>query len=316
MPKLHSARLRKLLDLIVFGVVPVSVLACGAKSNVRTASGGPPQDRPRSEVTLTYLGAAGWEVHDGASVLLVDPYFTRSDVEDDAALLVPNGEAIARHSPPRADAILIGHSHYDHLLDAPTIARNLGTTIVGTDSTLNVARAAGLPESSLIHVEGGETLGIGPFSVRVLRGRHSETGASFATIGRGVTLPMKASDYAVGPTLQYLVRIAAQRILILFIGSANFIESELAGTRPTVAIIATSLREKIPDYSCRLMKALGSPPLVLTNHFDAHWEQLGPKQLDLDEEGRRSLARFADEVHSCAPATKVVVPEHFTPISI
>lgn len=34
---------------------------------------------------------------------------------------------------------------------------------------------------------------------------------------------------------------------MLFIGTANFIESELEGLRPDVAVVAIGLREKIPD---------------------------------------------------------------------
>jgi hypothetical protein len=105
--------------------------------------------------------------------------------------------------------------------------------------------------------------------------------------------------------------VQIDRRTILFIGTANFIESELEGLRPDVAVIATGLREKIPDYSCRLMRVLGSPKLVLTNHFDAHWAPLGPKQMEIGDAGKASLAKFADEIHACAQATRVVVPTHF-----
>ena len=58
------------------------------------------------------------------------------------------------------------------------------------------------------------------------------------------------------------------------------------------------------------MRALGRPRLVLTNHFDAHWEPLGPTQMSIDDGDRAGLAAFADEIHACAPETKVVVPTH------
>lgn len=174
--------------------------------------------------------------------------------------------------------------------------------------------AAGVAPSHLLLAQGGSTFEIGPFSIRAVRGLHSLTGQGNAMIPREITLPMPASAYAEGGTLDYLVRVE-QRTL-LFVGSANFIEGELIGLRPDVAILAVGLREKIPDYACRLMRALGRPPLVLTDHFDAHWKPLGPEQMSLGDDARASLARFADEIHACAPATKVVVPEHFRPIAI
>lgn len=288
-----------------FACTFTSACSCASRPAVGTSTA-PAESRG---IELTYLGTAGWELRVASSALLVDPYFTRVDVDDEDAPLAPNEALVAKIAPTHADAILIGHSHHDHLLDAPFLAKRTGAKLVGSESTLNVGRAAGVREDALVHVSGGESIQIGPFAIRVLRGLHSGTGAELATIKREIHLPLRKGDYAIGTTLQYLVRAGGHEVL--FIGSANFIEDELAGVHPSVAIVATALREEVPDYTCRLMRVLGSPPVVLTNHFDAHWEPLGPKQLELDEDERRSLTSFADEVHSCSPNTKVIVPEHF-----
>ena len=289
----------------------LGVVACSAGApKPSTAS----SQRRAGPVELTYLGAAGWQLRAGPRVLLVDPYFSGAPVDDEALPLSPNAALIAEYSPPRADAVLVSHSHYDHLLDVPDVAKRTGAPIVGTSSTLNVARAAGLPEGQLVLARVGETRAFGHFSVHALRGLHSPTGQSNAQIPPGVTLPMSASVYAEGDTLQFVVRVEARTVL--FISSANFIESELDGVRPDVAVVAVALREKIPNYSCTLMRVLGNPALVLANHFDAHWEPLGAAQLAISPEARKSLAQFAAEVHACAPATRVVVPTHFRGISI
>lgn len=268
-------------------------------------------------VTLTYLGTAGWSIAQGSHTLLVDPYFTRVDVEDDDTVLLPNADAIARYTPPRADGILVGHAHYDHLLDVPSIAKRLDATVAGSEDALVVARAAGIPEKKLVVARGGSRFTVGGFEVRAIHGLHSITGKADGNVPSGAKLPMRARDYGTGETLDYVVRTAgASPREILFVGSANFVERELEGVHPDVAVIATALREKIPDYTCRLMRVLGRPKRVFANHFDAHWEPIGPKQLDLDAEGRASLARFADEVHACAPESTVIVPVHFRPQSI
>jgi len=290
------------------------LLACAkgpspAQPNPSPAS---PGGRSDASVSLTYLGSAGWQVADGAHSLLIDPYFSR--IEDEHPIALPDEAAIARYAPAHADAILVGHSHHDHLLDVPSIAKRTGATVVGSESTLNVARAAGVPEGRFILVRGGETFAIGPFSVHPVRGLHGITGGNLTgTIPRDIKLPMTTDEYAVAEVFQYLIRVEGRTIFV--IGTANFIESEVQGLRPDVAIIAGPA-DKVPDYSCRLMRALGRPPIVLANHFDNQWEPLGPKQMDNETERRANLARFEKEIHACAPNTKVVVPTHFRPISI
>src|SRR4051812_10620184 len=75
---------------------------------------------PRSPIALTYLGVAGWQLDAGGKTVLADPYLSRP--ADAEAPLVPDAAAIAAHTPAHADVVLVGHSHHDHLLDAPAVA--------------------------------------------------------------------------------------------------------------------------------------------------------------------------------------------------
>ena len=183
------------MRLCVAALVSVaSALASAASAAPAPAPAAPLSSQPQAaKLELTYLGVAGWQLTDGAHVLLVDPYFTRADVTDDKAPLSPDVAAIERYAPACADAVLVGHSHYDHVLDVPAISVRTGAVVVGTESTLNVARAAGVPEARLLAARAGETLAIGPFSIRAVRGLHSLTGQAYAEIPRGVTLPMSAA---------------------------------------------------------------------------------------------------------------------------
>jgi L-ascorbate metabolism protein UlaG (beta-lactamase superfamily) len=124
-------------------------------------------------VVLKYMGAAGWEISDGTTVILIDPYLSRingpqppgnpyspppGDTRplygwDDIA--VPDTVATDSHIQ-RADFILVTHTHYDHDLDVPHIAVKTRATVIGTESTENVMRAYRVPEGQLITVRGGE----------------------------------------------------------------------------------------------------------------------------------------------------------------
>jgi L-ascorbate metabolism protein UlaG (beta-lactamase superfamily) len=64
---------------------------------------------------------------------------------------------------PRANFILVTHTHYDHVLDVPHIALKTRAIVVGTQSTENVLRAYRVPEEQLITVLGGEDYDFGVF---------------------------------------------------------------------------------------------------------------------------------------------------------
>jgi hypothetical protein len=281
---------------------------------------------------------AGWSLASSAGTLLFDPYFTRTSVDDDDTPLLPDLAAISAYAPLRANAVLVGHSHFDHLLDVPTIARRTGAKVVGSSSTANVARAGGVLAENILVANGGETWTIGPFTVHAVRGRHSLTGQADEPIPSQITLPLPARGYGEGGTLQYLVSLEGRTVF--FVGTANFVEEELhglrlgglrpgglrpgglrpgglgpGGLRPDVAVVAVGLRRKIPDYTCRLMRALNLPPLVLPNHFDEFREPLRPGAPPT-EATRADLDAFAAEVHACAAATRVTIPLPLRPIAL
>ena len=129
-----------------------------------------------NEVILKYLGTAGWEITDGTTAILIDPYLSRINgpappgggsghsMAGDTRraygwgdIASPDVAAIDSHIQ-RADFVLVTHTHYDHILDVPHIALKTGATVIGTESTANVMRAYGVPEEQLITVRGGEDL--------------------------------------------------------------------------------------------------------------------------------------------------------------
>jgi L-ascorbate metabolism protein UlaG (beta-lactamase superfamily) len=284
-------------------LVPILALLAGCHARATPI----PAPADRAPVTLTYLGVAGWQLDGAGKTILVDPYFSRPAELD--APIVPDAAAIAARAPARADLILIGHSHVDHLLDAPAVAQATGAQLLGSVSTARVARASGLADDRVIAIRGGEDYAFDGYSVRVIPSLHSALGDKHVfggEIGEAPVPPTAMAGYQEGGAFAYLVRVAGHQIL--FLSTANFIEREVDGLRPDVAVIATGLREEIHDYTCRLLGALGHPPLVYANHFD-DWRG-PPVDAPLDD----ALAAFVDEVHRCAPGTRVVVPAHFAPM--
>jgi L-ascorbate metabolism protein UlaG (beta-lactamase superfamily) len=276
----------------------------------------PPRAKP-PRATLTYLGVAGWSLDSDTNTLLFDPYVTRSPVSDMDLTVTPDHAAIERFVPPRADLIVVSHSHWDHVLDVPAIALRTNAVVLGTESTAALARASHVPAQHIVSASGGEELVFKGFRVRVVKALHSliddDIGIS-GTIAPSPQLPLRARDYQEGGTLQYFVQFAGHRLY--FVGTANFLEDQLRDVKADIAIIATGLRDKVPDYTCRLMRALGQPKLVLVNHFDAFKEPLTPGAMTLSDETRADLAAFEVEVHRCAPESRVIIPSWLEPIPL
>lgn len=285
--------------LLLLSSLSLSLAACRAAPAPVTAA--PPP--ARAPLTLTYLGVAGWQLEADGKVLLIDPYLSRPDLDGP---IVPDAAAIAARTPARVDAILIGHSHVDHLLDAPTIARATGAQLIGSATTAAIARASGVPDDQLVPIRGGEDYQFDGWSVRVLPSLHSALDDKH-TLGGALagppTLPLTFAGYPEGGTFAYLVRLGGHEILVL--STANYIERELVGLRPDVAIVATGLREEIYDYTCRLVRAVGAPARVYATHFD-DW-----RAAPVDEPPSDDLRAFVAEVAGCAPATVTTIPRHF-----
>jgi L-ascorbate metabolism protein UlaG (beta-lactamase superfamily) len=281
-------------------------------------------------VSLTYLGTAGWQITSGKTVILVDPYFTRAKYTspndavdpDDPRPLVNNNSIVESDAAAidahidRADYLFLTHTHPDHALDMPYIAKKTGAKVIGTESSANVARAYDVPEKQIQVVKGGEELKLDGFSVCVIRSLHGifrkgQTPGPPPLIPAGLKAPLRFAQHQEGGTLAYLFTIGGHRIILF--GSMNYIESEVSGLRPDVAMIgAMPERNNIEDYTPRLMKALGNPPLVLPTH----WDRFNVPHSVSQAPAVRRLQSFLDEIRAASPRTRVIVPEYFKPIAV
>ncbi len=303
------------------------LLAPCAQADAQQDTSAAPIKRARTagDIRLTYLGNAGWEITDGVTTVLVDPFlsqFARWDPAHPAAertpssLIEPDTALINRHIT-RADYILITHGHTDHALDAGYISNRTGATIIGHETAANLARASAVPEAKLITVIGGEDYEFGAFSLRVIPNIHSALDQKhYYNNGRGITgnaprglrAPLHVSDFVEGGNLAYLLRMAGHEVLIM--GSMNYIEREMTGLRPDIALVgANDQRREIYDYTGRLMRALGQPAIVIPSHADSYGN---PSPLPA---AVASNTRFIAEVAAASPRTRVISPVWFKPIS-
>lgn len=120
-----------------------------------------------SHATLEWFGCTTFRFSvDGITVFL-DAYIDRAPGADG-----PPGATAAGIT--EADWIVVGHSHFDHLWGAHTIALNTGARIIGTYETARLMREAGVPDEQIIPVAGGERIRVSDtMSVTVIPSLHS-----------------------------------------------------------------------------------------------------------------------------------------------
>jgi L-ascorbate metabolism protein UlaG (beta-lactamase superfamily) len=316
--------MKRVSSAFVFIVTLIAALLAHAQANPGTGG----------QVVLKYLGAAGWEISDGTTIILIDPYLSRingpappggrsgqplaGDIRPKYGwndIATPDVAAIDAHVQ-RADFVLVTHTHYDHVLDVPHIALKTRAAVVGTESTENVMRAYGVPEEQLLTVRGGEDYQFDAFSLKVIPSIHSPLDHkryfSSAVAPAGLKAPLTLEQiHPEGGTLAYVIRFHGHQILAF--GGMNYIEREVERLKPDVALIgAGASRREIYDYSGRLMRALHYPAVVIPTHWDNFLIPYGTSQ----QPALDALQSFVQEIAAASPKTKVIVPKYFDAITL
>lgn len=245
-------------------------------------------------LTATWLGVTAVLLSDGAHAIFVDPFFTRPPgvlpllrnapiAPDEAAIAA----ALQRAGVTKLDAVLVSHSHYDHAMDAGVVARLTGARLLGSASTANIGRGAGLPETQLQVVQSGEALEAGSFRITFVESRHAGAtgGAPTGDITEPLRPPAGYLDYRQGGTYSILVEHAQGRAL--FHGSAGFVPGALKLRRADVAFLGIAIIDDLPTYLAEVVDAVGARRVVPT-HWDDFTRPLGeplrpfPLLVDLD----------------------------------
>lgn len=284
------------------------------------------------ELKMKYLGVAGWEMTDGETTILVDPYISRVKLqgnprfygEGDTRSIFTGDDVYVSDTVAinkvitKADYILVHHSHVDHLADVPYIAKKTGAVVIGTETSCTILSAYGVPQKQLIRVKGGEDYQFEKFSVRVVPSLHSALGdkryfsSETYTDPEALKVPLKVNEFVEGGSLMFLVRFNSHKILTF--GSMNYIEREVAGLQPDVLLPGINLsRLEIYNYTERLLTLTGFPKTVIPTHWDNFRLPYGYSQKDPIE---KKVMPFIDEVKAVSPETNVIIPRHLETITI
>ncbi len=219
---------------------------------------------------LTYLGTAGFVLSAPERTVVLDPFVSRRPLGHLLANKpLPSDPALVRRLIPKADDVLIGHAHFDHILDAPELCRQTGARLIGSRAACMVGRAAGLPEAQLVETAGREDIGSGAWTLRGLPSVHGK--ALFGKIPLPGDIaapppwPARMRDLRHGQVLNWLVDTGGLRVL--HVDSADFIRDELQGCQADLVCLCAIGRRYRPGYVREIVE-LTRPRWIVPCHWD------------------------------------------------
>ena len=254
---------------------------------------------------VRYLGTAGFVFEANDHTIVVDPYVSRPSTWDTATKpLQPDASRIQSYIP-RADTVLVGHSLHDHVLDATELCLQTGATLLGSASTANVARSAGVPESQIKIVSAHQPISCGPHIVRALPSVHGKVFMGRVLfpghIKKVPQWPMRIWNFRHGEVLNW--HLTMNGVSVVHIDSADFIEDHLKDAQADILCLCAAGRQYRPDYVKDAIQ-LVRPKIVIPCHWDVFTTPIEepPRLLPgIDLDGMISEVRH----HGCTP---VVLP--------
>ncbi|MFF0751836.1 MBL fold metallo-hydrolase [Streptomyces sp. NPDC004267] len=272
-----------------------------------------------TETVFRWLGNSGWRIEGNGKTVLFDPYVTRFPTKgfDTNTPLTVATDLVDRHIG-EPDLILVSHSHWDHFNDVPYIAQSRGIPVVGTATTCYLLQAMGVEAKQLIMVKGGEVLDFGEYTVEVVASLHSRNGthrywAPGTLTGPPAKVPETIGELPEGDTLAFQIRVGDGPSTFLT-GASDFVERNLTGLRPDIAMIATeSTARSTHRYVPRLLKALDHPRTVIPVHWDDFETPLTNPAV---HDSSMDLDGLVAQVRELAPRTRLIPPEHLTPMRL
>ncbi|MBT3222634.1 MAG: MBL fold metallo-hydrolase [Proteobacteria bacterium] len=218
---------------------------------------------------IQYLGTAGFVLKSAEQTVVVDPYLSRPGIRRTALLPLEVDRLRIRRYIPEADLVLVGHAHYDHILDVPELCRQTGATMVGSFDACNVGRAAGVPEAQLRGTRGREDILFAGGLARPIPSQHGRVyfnrESLVGTIEEPPAWPARFNQLKQGQVFSWYIEMAGVRIVQ--IGSAQFFESGFEDLECDVLCLCAIGRKYRPNYTREAIELL-KPKVVLPCHWD------------------------------------------------
>lgn len=280
-------------------------------------------------VTVTWFGVSTLLFDDGNTQILIDGFFSRPSLAEIALGLAVDSDTAQINRVMddfqlrRLAAIIPAHSHFDHAMDIGAIANRSSASIIGSATSAQIARGAGVPEDQIVIVADGARYTFGEFTVSLFESAHAPIGWGGSTPYAGSLVeplhtPAPISAWKEGRSYSIIVSHTDGTTLVQ--ASAGFVEGIFDDIAVDVVMLGTFGLERIgrdyaADYWRNTVTATGARR-VLPIHFDDYSRPFGtielfPRVLDDFE----NTARMLQEIRETWDTnTRIELPEFGKPI--
>jgi L-ascorbate metabolism protein UlaG (beta-lactamase superfamily) len=223
---------------------------------------------------LEWLGVSGYRMTFEGHTLIIDPYVSRVPLGAvlRRRLAVPDPTLVERFigaTSSNVVGVLVGHTHFDHAVDAPAVARRFNCPALGSSSLGSLMRLHGAGELAL-EVEPHKPYELGPFTVSFTPSLHSKLLLGLAVPCDGELTcdhfdGLTPGAYRCGQVWGIHIEVAGTTFYHQ--GSANLIEDEIRHRGVDYFLAGVAGRGFTRDYWKRILGRL-EPRVVVPTHYD------------------------------------------------
>lgn len=246
--------------------------------------GQPAPPFPVGQVRARFMGVSTVLLDDGKDQILLDGFFSRPD---GLKLVHPKPDrdvikrAMTRSGITRLSAVLVAHSHHDHVLDTADVIVQAGrdrpdrVVLMGSWSVYNVVKGR-VPSAPWLFVRpptsAATAMQVGDFRIWAIETPHSPSNLTTGPVEHVLGPDPSLLDYRRGPNYSYVVQHGDLQILLY--PSAHAPAGKLPDTiRPDVIFLGVgnmgdASDEDIDDYWSAVARATDAP-LVIPVHWDS-----------------------------------------------
>jgi L-ascorbate metabolism protein UlaG (beta-lactamase superfamily) len=229
---------------------------------------------------VEWLGVSGYRLTCEGKTIFIDPYFSRVPLSSllRRRVALPDPAALDRFvkAPGEVLGVLVGHTHFDHAVDAPAIAQRHGCRAFGSGALVALMALHGLADRA-VEVEPYATYELGPFEVSFTPSAHSKLLLGLAVPYDGdLTCEhldgLSPNAYRCGQVWGISIRVGGA--LLYHQGSANLVDDAVRERDVDVFLAGVAGRSFTRDYWKRILPRL-NPRTVVPTHYDNFFRPLG-----------------------------------------